>query len=50
MVANKPISVAAGNVMGFPPYHNFGTGDHVTEQMPPVDSLGKTFYTYRSAL
>ena len=50
VVANKPIGVLGGNKKIDVPYPGSGTSDHLTEQIPPIETLGKTFYTYRSVL
>ena len=50
VVGNKPIGVVGGNKKIAVPYlGSFGTSDHLTEQMPPIETLGEKFYTYRSA-
>ena len=47
ITSDKPISVLSGNkkvAVGAS-----GSSDHLTEQVPPVNTLGKAFYSYRWA-
>jgi hypothetical protein len=49
VISNYPVSVISGNYHTQVTYNGADTGaQHLCEMMPPVQSMGNTYYTFKS--